>query len=93
MSVFKLPVMYAELTPYQRKLVRLQYIKEQGNLCKHCNGSLDLPSTVVLPIAHTLFPLGFFKNPIHLHHCHKTGLTIGAVHAVCNAACWQYLGE
>jgi hypothetical protein len=28
-----------------------------------------------------------------LHHCHQTGLTIGAVHAKCNAVLWQYHGE
>lgn len=31
--------------------------------------------------------------PVHLHHDHKTGLTIGAVHAKCNAVLWQYYGE
>jgi hypothetical protein len=38
----------------------------------------------------SLFPRGFFKNPIHLQHCHKTGMTEGAVHSLCNAVMWQY---
>jgi len=40
-----------------------------------------------------LFPPGFLKNPVHLHHNHDTGMTIGAVHAYCNAVLWQYYGE
>jgi hypothetical protein len=45
------------------------------------------------PINQILFPKSFFKYPVHLHHCHKTGLTLGAVHHYCNAYLWQYLGE
>jgi hypothetical protein len=43
----------------------------------------------------SLFPggIGFLKYPIHLHHDHNTGMTIGAVHARCNAILWQYHGE
>jgi hypothetical protein len=40
-----------------------------------------------------LFPPNFLKYPIHLHHCHDTGMTIGAVHCHCNAVLWQYLGK
>ena len=27
----------------------------------------------------SLFPPGFMKHPVHLHHSHQTGMTIGAV--------------
>jgi hypothetical protein len=40
-----------------------------------------------------LFPDGFLRYPIHLHHNHETGMTIGAVHSRCNAVLWQYEGE
>ena len=40
-----------------------------------------------------LVPENFFKYPVHLHHSHYTGMTIGAVHANCNAVLWQYHGE
>jgi hypothetical protein len=40
-----------------------------------------------------LFPRGFLSNPVHLHHCHTTGLTIGAVHSRCNAILWQHHGQ
>jgi len=46
-----------------------------------------------LLIKKSLFPRGFFGYPIHLHHSHDTGMTIGAVHAHCNAVLWQYEGE
>ena len=40
-----------------------------------------------------LFPESFFKYPVHLHHSHDTGKTIGAVHAYCNAVLWEYYGQ
>jgi len=46
-----------------------------------------------LPVHRDLFPVGFFKNPHHLHHNHETGMTIGTVHAYCNAVLWEYHGE
>jgi hypothetical protein len=33
------------------------------------------------------------EDSVHLHHSHETGMTIGAVHARCNAVLWQYHGE
>jgi hypothetical protein len=93
---FTLPINYNTLTPAQRKAVRLQYIQLQNNLCCHCKGSLDKPS--ISPIStnkinKSLFPPNFFKYHVHLHHCHRTGLTIGAVHNHCNAILWQFYGE
>ncbi len=37
------------------------------------------------------FPKGMLDHPIHLHHDHNTGLTIGAIHAYCNVISFVYL--
>jgi len=92
----KLPVNYNLLTPNQRKLVREEYIKLQKGMCLHCGNLLtDEASEAVRnkSVNEKLFPTGFFKWPIHLHHDHKTGITKGAVHCYCNAVLWQYFGE
>lgn len=93
---FSLPVVYQELTQLERKHVREQYGRKQGGLCHHCKQPLlGQPSKDVLDkhINLSLFPPNFLKNLIHLHHHHGTGLTLGSVHARCNAVLWQYLGE
>ena len=92
----KLPINYEKSDWRKRKQAREQYCKEQGWLCSHCGESLyDEPSKEILtkPINGKLFPPTMFDHPIHLHHCHKTGITIGVVHAKCNAVLWQYHGE
>lgn len=92
----KLPVNYDECTPQERRMVRAEYIKIQGGLCSHCGASLNgSPEAKIdqLPIKYSLFPPSFFKWPVHLHHDHNTGMTIGAVHNKCNAVLWQYHGE
>jgi hypothetical protein len=88
-----LPVDYTALTWAQRREVRNMYIAQQNNLCMYCNETLDLPAREDKPINRKLFPSGFFKHPIHLQHCHKTGMTEGAVHNYCNAVLWQYHGR
>ena len=96
MDRFQLPVKYSETYPSIRKLVREQYIEEQDGLCQFCKKPLTgNPSKKVLNafIDLRLFPKNFLNHPIHLHHCRKTDLTIGAVHARCNGYLWQYLGE
>jgi len=93
---FNLPVDYRQLNPQHRREVREQYIKEQEGLCVHCNEDInkDPPENIIRKNIHPwLFPKGFFLHPIHLHHDHYTGLTIGAVHARCNAVLWQYYGK
>lgn len=92
----ELPIIYDDCHWTVRKNARLQYINEQDGLCCHCKTNLyDSPSEEVekLSINTSLFPRGMFDHPIHLHHDRKTGLTIGAVHAKCNATLWQYHGE
>lgn len=92
----KLPVNYDELEPHERRKVREAYIKKQGGVCHCCKEPLLGPpseSVQDVYINKGLFPNGFFKWPVHLHHSHDTGMTIGAVHARCNAVLWQYYGE
>lgn len=92
----KLPVNYNDISFSTRRLVREEYIKIQDGKCCYCQEPIDdKPSKEVLKkkIDKSLFPDTFFKWPIHLHHCHKTGMTIGAVHNKCNAVLWQYFGE
>jgi ribosomal protein L34E len=92
----ELPVNYDKISSGERRIVREQYVREQDGKCCHCGQPLDaLPAQRITEnkIDWTLFPPFFLKNPVHLHHCHKTGMTIGAVHAYCNAHLWQYLGE
>jgi len=93
--VLKLPVHYDKTHYTIRRFVREQYVEEQDGLCYHCGDPLEgEPSLEVrhLEINSESFP-EHSLHPIHLHHCHKTGLTIGAVHAHCNAVLWQYHGE
>lgn len=91
-----IPSNYNELSQNERRLVRAEYIKIQNGLCYHCGNNLTDPAHVEImskKINKNLFPKNFFNWPIHLHHDHKTGLTIGAVHCHCNAVLWQYYGE
>ena len=90
---WKLPVNYNKLRWEERAEVRRQYIKEQDNLCYYCKTSLHENPPKYYNLNLRLFPKGFLENPIHLHHDHNTGLTIGAVHAYCNGVLWQYHGE
>lgn len=90
------PVNYTKISSYKRKEIREAYIQEQDGKCYYCNNPLKgLPSNKVLntKINLELFPTGFMTRPIHLHHNHQTGMTIGAVHCRCNAVLWQYHHE
>lgn len=91
-----LPVNYDKLPQAKRRLVREEYVRLQDGLCHHCGAPLTGNPTKeveALWVRTALFPPGFFRNPVHLHHHHDTGMTIGAVHARCNAVLWQYNGE
>lgn len=92
----KLPADYTKLTQPERARVRERYIQLQSGHCWFCKESLkNVPSAQVrrAKLNLNMFPAGFLRHPIHLHHDHKTDLTIGAVHAECNAYLWQYLGQ
>jgi hypothetical protein len=94
--VITLPAYYEELTQHQRRMVREEYVRRQKGLCMHCYEPLGKePAEFVRTrwIDLSLFPPGFLDHPIHLHHSHETGKTIGALHARCNAYLFQYKGE
>jgi hypothetical protein len=88
-------MIYRKLSQPEKKKLRESYVKEQKGLCYHCKEPLSgPPSPRVLATSYDpkQFPKGFLDFPVHLHHNHKTGLTIGAVHARCNAYLWLYKG-
>lgn len=92
----KLPINYESIDQPQRRLVRLEYIKQQKGLCCHCKTDLTGPPSfdiIRTPVNKRIFPQSFFKWPVHLHHNRQTGMTIGAVHNRCNAVLWQYHNE
>jgi hypothetical protein len=90
------PYFYSKLSPVERAELRKEYgIRQKGN-CWFCKESLNkIPSKQVRDskLNLNLFPSGFLRYPVHLHHDHGTDLTIGAVHSECNAYLWQYLGQ
>jgi len=91
-----LPVLYDSLAPHEKRPVREEYVRLQGGKCLHCGAALTGAPTdeiAKLWINRKLFPESFFKWPVHLHHDHGTGMTLGAVHNTCNAVLWQYNGE
>jgi len=93
---YNLPVEYDKVPPRERRLVREQYIKQQGGACMFCKRQLtETPpkSVTSKKVNWDLFPPFFLKHPIHLQHCHDSGLTEGAVHALCNAVMWQFHGR
>lgn len=89
----ELPTDYKKLSWQEKRAVREAYISIQGGRCLHCGNMLDDKPRSTPRINWKLFPPDFCKYPVHLHHSHKTGLTIGAVHAYCNAILWHYHGE
>jgi len=91
-----LPVNYNKLTQPERRKVREKYILLQKGECCHCHKPLDGKASEDVmsnQINENLFPPKFLNWPVHLHHDHKTGMTIGAVHSHCNAVLWQYHNE
>lgn len=96
MKNIKLPANYNEMHYTNKRAVRNEYIKRQEGKCAHCGAPLNgEPTEKVLHklVNKKLFPQGFFKWPVHLHHSHNNGMTIGAVHCYCNAVLWQYHDE
>lgn len=91
-----LPINYEEAHWTVRRQAREEYVVLQDGKCYWCGEPLDQepPKSITdKKIDWTLFPPQFLKNPIHLQHCHKTGMTEGAVHAFCNAVMWQHHGR
>lgn len=91
-----LPINYEKASRRLRRIARLEYTRLQGGKCHYCGYPLDGDpdrSVLVKDITPRLYPENFFDWPVHLHHCRKTGMSIGAVHAYCNAVLWEYHGE
>jgi hypothetical protein len=88
-----LPINYNKTDQLTRRFAREEYVRRQKAKCWFCKESLAKKPDMSLPIDKSLFPKNFFSYPIHLHHNHETGITIGAVHAYCNALLWQYHDE
>ena len=96
MSEYNLPVDYHKTHWTERKLIREQYVEEQGGKCYWCKESLqeEPPKSITdVDVNWRMFPDNFLKHPIHLQHDHGSGLTEGAVHAYCNAVMWQFHGR
>lgn len=92
----KLPAVYDDLSPQERRNAREAYADAQGGLCHHCKAPLSgppAPRVASIRVTRRLYPVNFFKYPVHLHHNRKTGLTIGAVHNHCNAVLWEHYSE
>lgn len=92
----KVPAYYDKLTWVERREALKSHAKDQENRCYFCDEDLDGPPPEKVRnkwINTRLFPEEFNYEGIHLHHSHQTGLTIGAVHGLCNAVLWQYHGE
>jgi hypothetical protein len=88
---------YSKCSKKRRRTLREAYVEDQGGLCFYCDAPLSdppLPSMVkkypLTTANRARFMLGFFDNPVHLHHDHDTDLTLGAVHAYCNAVLFIY---
>ena len=95
-DTLNLPCDYTYLEWWERKDVRERYVQLQDGECMFCDASLaeGAPDSVTAKkINWRRFPKNFLKYPVHLQHCHKTGMTEGAVHAYCNAVMWQYHGR
>lgn len=89
----KLPIKYDECDFKTRREARLLYIEQQNGLCWYCKQPLDgkpINKVDKANINMVLFPSKFFEYPIHLHHSRNNGMSLGAVHAKCNAYLWQY---
>ena len=95
----RVPALYSTLTAARRVVVRERYVELQEGKCLHCYTLLvedPAPHVLAMKVNWHAFPgraAGFLRHPVHLHHDHKTDLTIGAVHAYCNAVLWQFHGE
>ena len=92
----ELPARYSRCSPGERVLVREEYEHRQGGICPFCLQPLvsDPPPVIQrLPVDKVRWPPEFFKHPVHLHHIHRTDLTVGAYHARCNAVLAAYFQE
>src|SRR5688572_29790524 len=76
------PQNYDLLSQPERAKLRGRYVEAQGGNCHHCGGPLNASPPKEIQskrIDWRRFPPNFTRWPIHLHHSHRTGMTIGAV--------------
>lgn len=92
------PQRYRDLNANQHRKLRDEYVEYFRGRCLYCDGQLDdEPHEFVRQSADEIewdnlpgSKEGFLKNPVHLHHDHETGLTLGPIHALCNAHSWHF---
>lgn len=83
----ELPTKYSSLTGERKSAVKEAYICLQRDRCWLCGDDLyDPPKFLVenpnyMPLCGNQLAE---HSPLHLHHDHKTGLTLGVTHAECN---------
>lgn len=83
----ELPTKYSSLSGERLAVVKEAYICLQRERCWLCGGNLyELPNHVVdNPNLIGLCSSQLAEqHPLHLHHNHDTGLTLGVAHAECN---------
>jgi len=94
----KFPQRHRDLNTDQRRKLRDEYIECSRGRCAYCEEMLDdEPHAFVRQSADQIewdnlpgSKEGFLKDPVHLHHDHETGLTLAAIHALCNAHSWHF---
>lgn len=96
----KIPAYYDQMTRQERNEARQKYEIKQKGKCYFCKGDLERNPFGIMrkyPITkkeiEAVFPPGFLKFPKHLHHSHTNGMTLGVVHAYCNAVLFVYFFE
>ena len=73
---------YRLLSPYDRRVLREEYMAAQDNCCYFCGEQLDTPVHKIVaeaPINRELFPEGFFRWPVHLDHDFAAGTMFKAI--------------
>ena len=84
-------IMYKTLDKKIKELKNKKLQTKEGSTLEKIQSDIDQYQKEMDKIK-TIFPENFFDHSIHLHHDHDTGMTIGAVHAHCNAVLWEYEG-
>jgi hypothetical protein len=92
------PQRYSDLNTSQRRKLRENYVVHFQGRCIYCDEPLnDKPHEFVRAKATSIWwpnlpggRKGFLSNSVHLHHDHETDLTLGPVHALCNAHSYHF---
>lgn len=87
---------YSKMTPNDRRNLREQMARAQGDECWYCTAPLYMTPPVHIgnyKYNKRSFPPNMLKYPVHLHHDHETDICLGAVHAKCNVYMWEVEGK